>query len=127
MTGRGMTVAQLIEAFREMPQDAEILTHANNHTTGLGTNNDQAVALATLGKETVVLIGNWSSWNLRNWQSYGPKVQQPIFRVRTWGDEQGKLVRCEVAHCPEHVVTRQRSERVEESWELKPSAPGETE
>lgn len=120
-TGRGMTVAQLIEALREMPQDAEILTHANNHTTGLGANNDQRVAVATYCKETVVVIGNWSGWSIGHW--HGSVVPlEPVFQVQTWGEKKGELCRATIRHVPAHRAPRTTYEDVRESWTLDTEA-----
>lgn len=110
---KGMTVRQLIEALSALPQDAQILTHANNHTTGLGTNNTQHVAEAEYEGAQVVVIGNWDGWNVGHWHGRIKPVS-PVFFVRTWGEEAGELKRGRLVREPARTEQRTYEERIEE-------------
>ncbi len=117
-----MKVHQLIEALQRMPQDAEVLTHADNHTTGLGTNNDIRVAVASysgyLGPAEVVVVGNWSGWNIGHWA--GAVVPRaPVYEVLTWGDDKGELRERAIVHKPAHKEREWSYRDVPESWEFK--------
>jgi ribosomal protein L35AE/L33A len=60
-----MKVSQLIEALQSMPPDADIITHANNHTAG----RDDTMRVGLVREvnnrgEPVVCVGNWSAYHL---------------------------------------------------------------
>ncbi len=91
-----MKVSQLIEILQQMPQDAVVLTHANNHDTSpYGRIDDMRVAAGTVefgGTEpapplNIVLIGNWTGHLLDSGAAEGrfnyPKLREPVFAVRS--------------------------------------------
>lgn len=111
-----MTVAQLIEALQRMPPDAPILTHANNHSTGLGSNNDQRVALTLCSGRPAVIIGNWDEYNVNGW---GPeKVPREVWAVQTWGPRAGLLVRGSMKLREETTRAHTRRETIPAHWEF---------
>ena len=99
-----MTVAQLIDALKHMPPDAPVITHANNHSTGLGTNNDQRVASRVVYGREVVIIGNWSSYNVNGWEK--ESIPSEVWSVKTWGKRAGLLVRGSIKLAPEKETIR---------------------
>lgn len=93
-----MKVAQLIQALNLMPQDAEVLTHANSHTTGLGSNSTIAVTHATYGSRqqaSVVVIGNWSRYSVMSvsWRCSELIPSGPVLYVPGLGAGAGQLLR----------------------------------
>lgn len=88
-----MKVAQLIEMLQQMPQEAEVLTHANNHQTspyGKGENMRVAAGTVKFGDNTpprdIVLIGNWSGLTLDSGAATGdgnyPRLREPVLAVK---------------------------------------------
>ena len=55
-----MTVSKLIDELKKMPQNAEIATHANNHTTNGPPNGTIRVSkFRTYWAKNAVVIGNF--------------------------------------------------------------------
>lgn len=106
-----MKVSQLIEVLGRMDPEAEIVTHANNHTT----NPDSAVTVGVAdhyeGKE-VVVIGNWRADSFRD-RNLVPKGI--VWRVRAYGDDPGMLNPYRLEHIPA-TQDRFRFPVTSESW-----------
>ena len=106
-----MKVHQLIEALRAMPQDADIVTHASNHSSRV--DDTMVVGLAKDNcKREVVVVGNWI-WVGRHHAPIGR-----VFMTNGYGDDAGKMLERVVRHVPEQRVPRTTYERREERWEL---------
>jgi hypothetical protein len=92
-----MKVAQLIEALQAMPQDLEVVTHANNHHTSHGDGMRVAV-LRRSGQfdhvPSFVCIGNWTSYHLPHDNGCGAfqLPTGPIYAVRNYGESIGQLI-----------------------------------
>lgn len=105
-----MKVSQLIEALQAMPQDADIVTHANNHTASRG--DTMKVALQTDG---AVIFGNWHDNAAR-----GEVISGDVYSVSNYGDRKGQLTVCWFVRIPAHRRRRDEFIDVPETWELQP-------
>lgn len=109
-----MTVGQLIEALRHMPPDAPVVTHADNHSTRPG--DDQRVALTISGRREAVIIGNWSEYNVNQWEAAA--VPREVWSVRTSGQRAGLLTRGAMKRHEETRHSVPRTKVVPAQWKF---------
>ena len=88
-----MKVAQLIEALRAMPQDAEVLTYANNHWTSYSDTARVGAGLMCFANPALnrvgVLIGNWDERMIC--ATNGPRIRGGVI-VCHGAELQGEVV-----------------------------------
>ncbi len=119
-----MKVSDLIQALQRMPQDAEILTHANNHHTSQGETMRVGLAQNVFSKAggLFVFVGNWNDYTLRQLEGTYKFAPTSWAVVR---DKSGKLVEEEHVFEPEHVVSVPRYETREARTVFKVKGPVE--
>lgn len=108
-----MKVAQLIEALQKMPQDADVVTHANSHTTSAS----ESVRVGLVSK--AVVVGNWHEFAMMNWKGTSLRPSGESLVVYNWGDDRGKLIRQRHILEPKHTEQRLALVDVEERFRLE--------
>jgi len=104
-----MKVNQLIEALLEMPGEAELEFHANNHTTSLG--DTAYVVKIDTPKGFVCMIGNMDADRIHRLNKQNNSVSEPVFVVRNYGSDQGRLLKGKIVYEPSRLIRR-----VSEVW-----------
>lgn len=113
-----MKVSQLIEALKQFPQDAEIITHSDNYYTRREDIIRVGAYKDTYAGGEFVYIGNWNESTLkhskyREFCDYSFVVNPNPYGLPTNGLTPGELIKVKHVFVPERtyeVVTRHKQD-----------------